>query len=183
MTETDARKRGRIKMLLIAAFCAAPMVLGWIAYLFDLAPGATANHGELLKPQPLTGAAFESMRGKWVLVSFDHAACDTACEMKLYYMRQVRKAQGKEQDRVARLWVLQDSGVPKGELVQAIAGTQIVHARAAGDPGQFDSPVNISAYIYLVDPLGNLMMRYSRSSEPAGMIQDIQRLLKYSAFG
>lgn len=184
MAEIDARRKaGRIKMLLIAMFCAAPMILGWIAYLFDLAPGNTANHGELLKPRLLAGAAFESLKGKWVLVSFDGAACDAACETKLYYMRQVRKAQGKEQDRIMRLWVLQDGGTPKGELVQAIEGTQVVRMQAAGDPEQFAPPGALNAYIYLVDPLGNLMMRYPRSSEPAGIIQDIQRLLKYSAFG
>ncbi len=170
-------------MLLIAAFCAAPMVLGWIAYLFDLAPGATANHGELLRPRPLAGAAFESLKGKWVLVSFDRAECDRACEAKLYIMRQARKAQGAEQDRIARLWVLQDEAMPKGGLVQAIEGTQVARVRAVGDPAQFGTPSDLNAFIYLVDPLGNLMMRYSRSSEPAGMIKDLQRLLKYSAFG
>lgn len=170
-------------MLLIAAFCAAPMVLGWIAYLFDLAPGVTANHGELLKPRPLAGPAFESLKGKWVLVSFDRADCDGACEMKLYIMRQVRKAQGAEQDRIARLWVLQDEAMPKSGLLQAIEGTQVVRARAAGDSARFGTPCDLNTFIYLVDPLGNLMMRYSRSTEPAGMIQDLQRLLKYSAFG
>ena len=77
--------------------CAAPLVLGTVAYLLRWSPGAPSNYGELLPPAPVPG--LEPLRGKWVLVMFDAAACDARCEQKLYFMRQVRRAQGKDMSR------------------------------------------------------------------------------------
>ena len=79
--------------------CAAPFALAWAAWYFGWAPGAAGNYGELIPPRVVAGPPLPSLRGKWVLVTFDSAACDAYCEKKLYYMRQVRRAQGKDQDR------------------------------------------------------------------------------------
>jgi hypothetical protein len=155
--------------------CAAPVVLGTAAYWLEWGPGSRSNYGELLAPKPVAG--FETLRGKWVLVTFDAAACDAYCEKKLYFMRQVRRAQGKEMDRVERLWVLSDGGKPRAELLPAIEGTRFAALSGrefAGNPAE---------HIYLVDPLGNLMMRFPRDPDPSKMIKDLQRLLKYSRFG
>lgn len=153
--------------------CAAPFVLGTAAWFFGWRPGGAANYGELIAPRPVSG--MEALRGKWVLVAFDAAACDAYCERKLYFMRQVRRAQGKEMDRVERLWALTDAGKPRPELVAAIEGTRIQGLSA------FES--SATDHIYLVDPLGNLMMRFPRDPDPSRMIKDLQRLLKYSRTG
>jgi hypothetical protein len=162
----------RNRLLWVALICAAPIVLGTAAYWFGWSPGGASNYGELLPPRPVAG--FEPLRGKWVLVAFDAAACDAYCEKKLYFMRQVRRAQGKDMDRVARLWSITDGGKPRGELLAAIEGTRI----EAREPGAF--PGNALDHIYLVDPMGNLMMRFPRDPDPSKMIKDLQRLLKYS---
>jgi hypothetical protein len=160
------------KLLLIALVCAAPLVLGTIAYLMRWAPGGPSNYGELLAPKEVPG--FGAHRGKWVLVSFDRALCNPYCERKLYLMRQVRRAQGKDMDRVERLWIVTDGGKPRPELLPGIAGTGFADLPATQFPG---NPVD---HIYLVDPFGNLMMRFPRDPEPSKMIKDLQRLLKYS---
>ena len=67
----------------------------------------------------------DALKGKWVLVQFDGGACDAGCERKLYFMRQVRRAQGKEMQRVARLWLLTDAVQPRPELLAAIEGTVV----------------------------------------------------------
>jgi len=139
--------------------------------------GATSNYGELLSPRAISG--LEPLRGKWILVSFDAAACDAYCGKKLYFMRQVRRAQGKDMDRVERLWVLTDAGKPRAELLGAIEGTRI---ETRMDLTKV-FPGNAPDHIYLVDPLGNLMMRFPRDPDPSRMIKDLQRLLKYSRFG
>lgn len=167
----------KAKLALVFAVCAAPFVLGWIAYEYHLGSGGPANYGELLKPQPL-GGALTPLRGKWVLVTADAAACAPACERKLYIVRQVRRAQGKEMDRIDRLWLLTDGGKPRAELVTALDGGHI----AAADPQLIQALPN-AADIYLVDPLGNLMMRFPAEADPSKMIKDLQRLLKYSSFG
>lgn len=168
------------KLLAIFAVCAAPLVLGTLAYVFRWTPGSSGNYGELIAPQALAVPPFDRLRGKWLLVAFDSAACDTACERKLYYMRQVRKAQGKDQDRVERLWLLTDAGTPRRELLAAIEGTQIVRADASLErlfPGR------ATEHIYVVDPIGNLMLRFPPQPDPSKMLKDLQRLLKYSRIG
>jgi hypothetical protein len=157
------------KLILVAAICAAPIVLGTAAY-FRGWWGTPSNYGELLPPKPVSG--FDALRGKWVLVTFDAAACDAYCEKKLYFMRQVRRAQGKDMDRVERLWALTDGASPRPELLAAIEGTRIENLKP------FDE--RSADHIYLVDPMGNLMMRFPRDPDPSKMVKDLQRLLKYS---
>ena len=158
------------KIVLIALVCAAPLVLGTLAYVFRWSPGETSNYGELLPPRPVPGIE----RGKWVLVVFDAAACDAHCERKLYTIRQLRRAMGKDMDRIERLWVLTDGGKPRAEILPGIEGTRL----AAFAPTEF--PGNARDHIYLVDPQGNLMMRFPRDPDPSKMIKDLERLLKYT---
>jgi hypothetical protein len=163
----------RNKILLIGLVCAAPLVLGTLAYVFRWDVGSTANYGELLPPKPLPGAPFDRLRGKWVLVAVDASACDAWCEKKLYYLRQIRRAQGKDMDRVERLWLVTDAGKPRAELAQAIEGTVIEPA-----PKLDAFPGRAVDHVYIVDPFGNLMMRFPRDADPSKMLKDLQRLLR-----
>src|SRR5581483_549688 len=151
-------------VLLILALCAAPVVAAWLAY-FVWPPASRTNHGELVEAHPLSdpplerlgGGAFRlsSLRGKWLLVQLDGGACDAACRGKLLYMRQLRLTQGKDMDRVERVWLVTDA-----------AGALAREFPAAGHPKD---------YIYVVDPLGNVMLRWSRSLDPDGMKRDLSR--------
>jgi len=167
----------RVKVALVVVICAAPFALGWLAYEHRWFAGQAGNYGELIQPRPLAGP-LAPLKGKWVLVTIDAAACDAACEKKLYIVRQVRKAQGKDAERIERLWLLSDAAKPRAELLAALEGSQLSAADAATlgtFPGTRD--------IYLVDPLGNLMMRFPADADPSKVIKDLQRLLKYSGFG
>ena len=169
----------RLKLATLFAVCAAPFVLGWLAYEYRWISGKTANYGELIAPHSLAGP-LAPLRGKWVLVTFDAPACGATCEKKLYIVRQVRRAQGKDAERIERLWLLTEAGKPRAELLAAIEGSHVVPASAellASFPG---TPAE---HIYLVDPLGNLMLRFPAQADPSKMIKDLQRLLKYSGFG
>jgi hypothetical protein len=170
----------RNQPLLVGAICLAPIILGTLAYLFHWAPGHAGNYGELIAPRALSGPPFDALRGKWLLVSFDAAACDAYCERKLYIMRQARRAQGKDMERVERLWLLTDASAPPPELLAAIEGTRAV--RSMGDSTR-SFPGNPLDHIYVVDPLGNLMMRFPRDPDPSRFIKDLERLLKYSRIG
>ncbi len=169
-----------MKLVLLAAFFVMPVAASWLVWRFDLAPGATGNYGLLLPPRPLSAPAVAAHRGKWVLVQFDGGACDARCERKLYIMRQIRRAQGKDMQRVERLWLVTDSVQPGAALRGAIEGTVIA---PAGPGADFPAEGSVTDHIYLVDPLGNLMMRFPRDPDPARMIKDLQRLLKVSSFG
>jgi cytochrome oxidase Cu insertion factor (SCO1/SenC/PrrC family) len=166
----------RLKLALVFLACASPFLLGWLAYELRWTSGPTGNYGELVPPHAV-GGPLTQLRGKWVLVTFDAAACDAECERKLYVVRQVRKAQGKEYERIERLWLLLDGGKPRPEVMAAIEG-----AHVAADAGVSKGFPDLRG-IYLVDPLGNLMMRFPADPDPSKMIKDLQRLLKYSGIG
>jgi hypothetical protein len=168
-----------LKLAAIFVACAAPFVLGWAAWYFGWGTGSPGNYGELITPRTLSGPPFAELRGKWVLVSLDAAACDAYCEKKLYFMRQLRKAQGENQARIERLWVITDSATPRPELLAAIEGTHLTRNAEAKEA----FPGERREHIYLVDPLGNLMLRFPRDPEPSRMLKDLQRLLKYSRIG
>lgn len=176
---TQAR-RGRLKLALLALFFLLPVGASWLVWWFELTPGATGNYGTLLPPRQVALPAAEALKGKWVLVQFDGGACNAACERKLYFMRQVRRAQGKEMQRVARLWLLTDAVQPSAPLMAAIEGTVVA---PAGAHGEYSTEGAVTDHLYLVDPLGNLMMRFPRDPDPARVIKDLQRLLKASSFG
>ena len=169
-----------MKLVLLGAFFILPALASWLVWRFELVPGTTGNYGTLLPPRQVALPASGALKGKWVLVQFDGGACNAGCERKLYFMRQVRRAQGREMERVARLWLLTDAVQPSARLVAAIEGTVVAPLPAgAGFPAE-DARAD---HLYLVDPLGNLMMRYPREPDPARVIKDLQRLLKVSRFG
>ena len=180
----DQKRLGRVKLALLALFFVLPVGAGWLIWWLDPAPGAAGNYGTLLRPQPVVLPASAELKGKWVLVQFDGGACNEACERKLYLMRQVRRAQGREMQRVARLWLLTDTVPPAPALRAAIEGT-VIAPRDGIDAanGAFPAEGSVSDHVYLVDPLGNLMMRFPRDPEPSRVIKDLQRLLRASSFG
>jgi hypothetical protein len=182
--EPEKKRRGRAKLALLALFFLLPVGASYLIWWLDLAPGTTGNYGTLLQPQRVILPAAGELKGKWVLVQFDGGACDAGCERKLYFMRQVRRAQNREMQRVARLWLLTDNVQPRPELLKAIEGT-VVAPRAGIDAANaaFPAERSVTDHLYLVDPLGNLMMRFPRDPDPARVIKDIQKLLRASSFG
>lgn len=190
---SEPARRAGLKLLLIGLFFALPFVLAWAAYWFHWVPGSTGNYGKLLTPRQVPGGglvrldgepfSLASLRGKWVMLQFDTANCDAYCERKLYFMRQLRVAQGKDMDRVERVWVLIDGGAPRPKLLAAIEGTDVVRASNGTFAAAFAHRGSVTDHIYLIDPLGNLMMQFPRDPNPSKMLKDLQRLLKYSQIG
>ena len=177
-----AERRGRLRLLAIAALFAAPVVLGGIAYWVRWAPGTAVNYGTLLAPSALEAEPLAALRGRWVLVQLDSGSCDEHCVRKLYLMRQVRRAQGEKMRRIERLWLVTDATAPAPGLLAAYEGTRVVRAtRELIDAFPADrAPTD---HIYLVDPMGNLMMRFPRDPDPSRVLKDLERLLRYSSFG
>jgi hypothetical protein len=171
-----------VKLAALMAIFALPVIGGWIAYVSGWGSGTASNYGTLLPPRPLDDPAFAALRGKWVLVQLDRGACDANCERKLYYMRQARRAQGRQMGRVERLWIITDSSAAAPALLAAIEGTHLVHGDAKL-MAAFPAERAARDHIYLVDPLGNLMLRFPRDPNPSKIVKDLERLLKYSGFG
>jgi cytochrome oxidase Cu insertion factor (SCO1/SenC/PrrC family) len=183
------RARGRRTMLMVLVICAAPFVLGTIAFYWWTPPRST-NYGELLSlSQPAVNALtvdgkpldLQQFRNKWVLVTIDRMPCDDSCEKKLFLTRQVRIAQGRDQERVARLWLMLGSGTPEPKL-QPLVDQAMVARLTAEDltPAFGATPF---AHVYVIDPQGNLMMRFPPDPNPSRVIKDLQKLLRVNNRG
>jgi len=184
----DSKTRQRLKLILLFALFAGPLLLAWLWYTnIDHAwlQPKTVNKGTLIQPpRPLTvdGAPTRSgtlsLKGKWTLVV---AASDCAqdCKRSLYVTRQVRIALGKDLERVQRLLVTRR--LPDIDLTK----TQPDLAVAAPDafPGFKEFTPPGPDHLLLVDPLGNVMMYYPLRVEPKDLHDDLKRLLRYSQTG
>ncbi|HSO45736.1 MAG TPA: cytochrome C oxidase subunit I, partial [Rhodoferax sp.] len=152
-----------------------------------------ANYGELLKVTPLQQTAatlidgksfnLDTLQGKWLMVHVGSARCDAACTQQLYLMRQLRITQGKEQSRIERVWVVTDSGTPDAALPQAHPGLLVWRPTDEACVAQFSAVLSRGDHIYLVDPLGNLMLRFPAQPDAKRMMKDLKLLLKASQIG
>ncbi|MBK6632586.1 MAG: hypothetical protein IPG33_16960 [Betaproteobacteria bacterium] len=182
----------KLVVLAVALVSAFPMV-ATLYFYFVSPPEGRMNHGDLLQPAPLSGAPlrlmdgeafrFEQLRGKWLLLQIDSGDCDARCRDKLYAMRQVRLAQGKDMVRLERVWLLSDRQSPAPDLLAEYEGTRVVVAEGSEALAAFPAPVDRAAHLYVVDPQGNLMMRFPEKPDPTRMIKDLQRLLRPSRIG
>ena len=186
-----------MKMLLVLAVCAAPVIASYFTY-FVIRPEGRTNYSELIQPQvpipadlPLTdlqGAAVkaETLKGQWLMVVVSAAGCDAVCEKHLWVQRQLRETLGRDKDRVDKVWLISDAGTPKPQTLAGVTtntdATVLRVPRAA--LAAWLRPANGQAlddHLYIVDPLGNWMMRVPPNAEPAKLKADVIKLLRASA--
>lgn len=188
-------RSGRLRMLLVLAICAAPVIASYLSY-YVLHPQGQAAFGELVEQRPLPAVdatdlrgarvPLPSLKGQWLLVSVAGGACDARCEKNLYLQRQVREALGKDKDRVDWVWLVPDGAPLRPQLRAAVQQATVLRvpqsqlaawlAPAAGH--------QLGEHLYLVDPLGHWMMRFPANLDIAGAAQarrDLERLLRASA--
>ena len=130
----------------------------------------------------LLGAAV-AMGAGTAYLQVDAGNCEARCREKLYAMRQIRLAQGKDMVRLERLWLLSDDSRPAPDLLAEYEGTLVVRAAGSEALAALPAPADSTAHLYVVDPRGNLMMRFPEKPDPTRMIKDLQRLLRPSRIG
>ena len=192
----NKKAAGRWKLLAVLAVCASPLIASYFTY-YVIKPGPKNNYGSLIDPrqhpmptlglQSEEGKAVElsSLKGKWLILQIDDASCAEVCQRKLLEIRQLRLAQGKNMDRIERVWLITDAQAVAEKLKPGIAGTHLLRS----DESKLEkwlpteSGTNLHDHIYLVNPLGNLMMRYPKDADPNKIKKDLSKLLKASAIG
>jgi hypothetical protein len=189
-------RRGRWQMLAVLLICAAPVVASYFSY-YVLRPEGRRNFGVLIDPQrplpDLPGVDLDGkvnnlkgLKGQWLLLSVAAGACDELCAHNLYLQRQLRESLGKEKDRVDRVWLIPDGGQVPERLLPALKGATVMRVSSAGLAAWL-SPANghqLSEHLYVVDPMGNWMMRFPANldlSSSAHALRDLERLLRASA--
>lgn len=199
---TPEQRKQRRTLILLALLFAAPFTLAWLLFNYTQfgRGGASTSHGQLINPprqladlaltDPGNAQAAGHLYGKWSLIYLIDGECGRRCEQNLYRLRQIRLAQGKHARRVQR--VLLDLGPGhvaltslqsrnyRGQLLADPVDASDLLARFRLAPG--DSPV-AAGRTYIVDPRGFLMMSYEADADPAGIIDDLRHLLRYSGVG
>ena len=189
-------RNGRIKMLLVLLICAAPVIASYFTY-FVIRPEGRTNYGTLVLPtrslpaalnlrtldgQPQTAAA---LKGQWLLVAVGPSTCDEACDKRLFVQRQLREMMGRDRDRVDRVWLITD-GQPPAPALRASAETAPALTMLLADPAavatwlQPEAGQAVEDHLYIVDPMGEWMMRMPADADPSRVKRDLRKLLRAS---
>jgi hypothetical protein len=193
----NKQRSARLKLLLLALVCVAPVVASYLTY-YVIRPEGRRNNGELIDPQrpipniegtTLTGKAvnLQSLKGQWLLIAVAGGSCDAACQKNLYFQRQLRESTGKDSDRIDRVWLINDEADVPSNLLPALDNATVLRVNA-GQLAQWLTPSEgngLTSQMYVVDPIGNWMMRFKPHmdiSEAAKAKKDLNQLLKASSF-
>ena len=207
MTNHPAAKltKSRLQLILLITFFAAPIIAAMImmGYVKQHGVAKTKNHGDLVVPaRPLQDFAFKTIDGKqfkfselrkkWLLLYINTSECDQACEQALYGMRQSRAGQKGEHKRIDLVYI-SINGLPTASLQKVLNDhslLQVLHGdtqAVANWVKQFDlegkEAAATAGRVYIVDPIGNLMMSYEKGFDVKGMGNDLIHLLKVSQIG
>ena len=204
-----SRQRGflssRQAFVLLALIFLAPAFVAWVMHHSGeegWRPGGTTNKGMLVHPaRPLdlpadmmigNESVNDYLQGLWTLVYIGDADCDAVCNENLYKMRQIRIAQNENMGRVQRLYMVTGELIPGSlaSLLEKEYPEMDVLPVSAAQEARFapyflidGTPMQGMERVYIVDPLGNLMMYYPQDADPGGMLKDLKKLLKYSKIG
>lgn len=165
--------------------------------------GARPEAADAAAPAAVAAVSPTILKGKWTLMYLGDGSCSAGCRTDLYNTRQVRAALGPDRERVQRVFLAEGVccdfewlRVQQPDLITVPAGadaaplTAILErvgrdAAAAGSASGGSRAANRAAAdrVYLVDPLGNLMMSYALDARPKGMLEDLKKLLRLSHVG
>lgn len=213
MSAEDLRQRNLRTLALLAGLFLLPLVLAFFTYYgTSWRPAGRVNHGQLFTPaRPLPAIALPrialgapgaseapaadeapgaretqpELRGKWSLVYAGDGGCDTGCRQALYVMRQTRLALGRDMTRLARVFLVTRGCCAREFLAERHPGLVVLDASApAAEPLLRELSDRERAHtLYIVDPLGNLVMSYDARADPHGLLEDLQKLLRLSHIG
>lgn len=196
MTQTPVN--GRLQLVLLALLFSAPLVMAMVLYFVapDWRPDGHTNYGELVHPaQPLPEpqwineagetVGLAAIRGRWNWVMPIHGECDSACEAALYDFRQARTLLNDKRPRLRRIVLVDDVSAvaPLHERLAEVHPDLEIYAPASGDTAAAVFPAAEAGTLFVVDPLGNLMMRYAPKPDLTKVLKDIKKLMRVSQIG
>jgi hypothetical protein len=194
---SNARRTGtgRWKMLAVLLVCIAPVLASYFTY-YVVRPDGRRVFGELIDPQrplpdqatvSLTGESgnLQDLKGQWLLVSVAGGACDAVCQHHLYLQRQLREVLGKDKDRVDWVWLIPDDAPVPEKLLMGIKEATVLRVASSGLAGWLapESGQQLASHLYVVDPMGNWMMRFPANLDiesAAKAKPDLIRLMRAS---
>jgi len=191
----DSRRRGRQVLLIIAAMFLVPLAVSFGLYYGKWRPAGSSSKGDLITPaRPLQAAGLrhpdgkpataDVLTGKWSLIYIGDGACDQACRTALVFARQTRLALNNDMTRVQRVFLATGNCCATEYFAAEQPGLVALDAsapQARALLAQF--PAERAHSLYIVDPLGNLMMRHDASQTTNDLLTDLKKLLRLSHIG
>ena len=182
---TESVKRSRRMLLLLVALFFLPLAVAFMAYYGGWRPEGSTNHGELLQPiRQLPAAQAEPLAGKWALAYVGNGACDNDCQTALVFARQTRLSLAADTNRVKWVLFATDHCCNRDYLDVAHKGIVVIDAAAdrAALLGVLPAQ-DLQHSLFVIDPLGNIVLRYDVRNNPRGLLEDVKKLLKLSHIG
>lgn len=198
----EVKKKNQITLIMLGLFFASPLVLSWFVFNYTdyMEMRGTSNRGELIQPprqlgdlaliDPFDEERKDSLFNKWSLVYVANS-CDETCMKSVYLIRQIHARMDKHSLRVQRVLLLTAESVDtlKGKL-RDYAGQQLINNETINVEqtvnkfklADSDKPLDANR-LYIVDPLGNLMMNYKPGTNPGDIYKDLKKLLRGSRIG
>jgi hypothetical protein len=191
----DPRTKGRLQLIIVGTFFIGPFLLAWFLYSSDSDwfSSSGTQHGLLLDPPRLLPDAVLSpgdaadgpkFRDKWSLIIVGDAECGATCQDALYETRQVRRAMGRDDGRIQRVFFVETGESEIAALLREHPALVIIEpgspvsqnlATVLGNPASGD--------VFLADPLGNLILQFPRETGMKAIHKDLKHLLKVSHIG
>lgn len=196
--DSDVRRVrfGRVKMLLLLLACASPVIASYLTY-FVIRPEGRVNYGSLITPtralpalplHDLEGRSVDpaTLKGQWLLVAVGPADCTAACQKLLFTQRQLREMLGRERDRLDKVWfVTGDADMPASlrAVVDNESALRVLRVPRAALAAWLQPAAAhaLEDHLYIVDPMGEWMMRMPADPDPAKVKRDLSRLLSASS--
>jgi len=191
MDNDSNKSRGKLQLALVALAFGAPLLLATWMYKSDhWLPAGGTNYGSILQPIVNIADLLPSspvvplLDNQWLMLYVHNAPCETACLEALYRLRQSRLMLANEMNRVTRVFLHGESTPDRVFLEEQHGGLVTIIDQDLGDLLGAKRPAEQGAGgIYLIDPLGNLVMYFSSDLPPGEMVEDVKHLLKLSRIG
>jgi len=193
-------RRSLLPLIAVLTLSLAPVVAALLAYYMpSLRPAQASNYGRLVEPQrpmpsaaalPLTtldGRSFDlnTLKGRWVLATADGATCPESCARKLFILRNSHASQGKNVERLVRVWFVTDDAPVPQAVLDAYQGTVIVRV----DPERLkaylptEASQSLADPLWIIDPLGNLILQYPANADGVKFRKDVSKIVYNSRIG
>lgn len=189
------KTNGRKILLILALIFVLPFTVAATLHLLNLKPSGHSYGNLIQPPQALQFPSLRDAQGKafttqqwlkiWSVVMVDATGCAQPCQAQVHLLKQIHTSLNKDKHRLQRILLLPT--VPKSEALATLQKQYpdlIILGGADVEIVKFAENFNVmGASVYLVDPLGNLMMSYPEKMDPKGIFSDLKRLLKNSWAG
>jgi hypothetical protein len=184
---TESRRSGRRTLLLLLALFFVPLAAAFILYYgTGWRPAGGTNHGELLQPVRQLPADAASLREKWALIYAGDGQCDADCKQALVFARQTRLSLGKEMLRLNRALLATDHCCDLAYLDKEHDGIKVFDVSEPAQRAELLAllPAKDRRHsLFVIDPQGNIVLRYDVRQDPRGLLDDLKKLLKLSHIG